>query len=227
MWVLLTFTLFLLTPASTAAAIAHQETKTGTGSGTSVTTSASLTNAAHHLYLAAITVNDNFNVSAVSGMGLTWTKLKQQCGSQSKVGVALFYAIGTGGSNGTVTATIGSSSLNAVIAVSRYSGVDPSSPVGTARGENASGGNGVTCDSGSQNPNAYESLTTLLPNSWAYGAMGNRMLDDGVSVSNWLGHSNRANVNRGGPDPDEANLVVVDQLRASTRGCSQVARGRR
>jgi len=208
----------LLSPARVIAAIAHVENKEGSGSGSSVTTSAALTNVTDHLYLAAVVWNDPdvTSVTGASGMGLTWTLLKSQCGAQNKIGVALYWAKGDGGSNGTVTVNFSNSSpANIALGVNRYSGVDPISPVGTAVSENANGGGGTDCGSGGQNPNAYVSLTTGEANAWAFAAVGNRMTNDGVSVSNWLGHTPR-DQHGVGSGSDEAYLVVADQLRAST-----------
>ncbi len=197
-------------------AISFEEKQEGTGSGGSVATSVALTNVSGHLYLAAAVWNSgSLSITGVNGMGLTWTSLKSQCGAQDKVELALYWALGNGGSNGTVTASFSGSTTNAAIAVIRYSGVNTSSPVGTAVGENASGGGGTTCTSGSSSTNAYASLTTGTTNSWAFAVVGTRMTYEAGSVSNWLGHTSRAQVDAGSGS-SEATLIVADQLRAST-----------
>ena len=187
------------------AAIAFEEEKEGSASSSSsVTTSAALTNVNGHLYLAAVGHNDILNVTSVSGMGLTWTELIDFTGHQDKTGVALYWALGNGGSNGTVTGNVASSINNLVIIVCRYSGVDTNNPVGTASGTAA------------DTANWYKSLTTTVANAWAYAADVNRMNYEVVSVSNLLGHSQRGQLDRGGNDANAVTVTVVDQLRAST-----------
>ena len=195
---------FSISVPSGYAAIAFEEKQEGSGSGSSVATSVALTNASGHLYLATMVVNPgSISVTSVSGMGLSWTLLKSQAGQQSKVAVAVYRALGNGGSSGTVTANFSSSTTNAVIAVTRYSGVDTSSPLGTP------------VSGAAQAYEAYVSLTTGQANSWAFAAVGVRMTYESSGVSDWLGHTSRAQVDRGSGS-DEATLIVADQLRAST-----------
>lgn len=111
--------------------VTHQETKTGSSSGaSSVSTSASLAAAAGDLYLAAVSMRPYLNTSAVAGLGLAWSELADQCGGGSETGVSLWWARGSPTSD-IVTASFAGSATNAVLAVSRYSGVDPANPIAT------------------------------------------------------------------------------------------------
>ncbi|MGH7455618.1 MAG: InlB B-repeat-containing protein, partial [bacterium] len=68
------------TAVPSGGSIVHEESRTGGASGsTTVTTSASLTGASGHLYLAAISSRPKKLVQSVTGLGLTWTLVKSIC----------------------------------------------------------------------------------------------------------------------------------------------------
>ncbi len=154
--------------------VTHQETKTGGSTGsTTVATSASLTAVSGQLYLAAISTKPIVPVTAVTGLGLSWTLVKSQCSGLSNTGVDIWMAQGTPSGDGAVTATLAITPSNAVIAVSRYSGVAAVNPVGNIVSGNSNGVNGA-CASGVEN-NLYSfSLTTTVNGAMAYGAAAMR-----------------------------------------------------
>ncbi|MGH7457068.1 MAG: InlB B-repeat-containing protein, partial [bacterium] len=131
--------------------VAFEEAKTGSISkSTIVATSANLTGASGQLYLAAISTKDNIAVTGVAGLGLNWTLLKAQCAGRNNTGVEVWMAQGTPSGNGAVTATFAARASDAVIAVSRYSGVAAVNPLGNIFSSNTNGLNGA-CSGGNDN----------------------------------------------------------------------------
>jgi uncharacterized repeat protein (TIGR02543 family) len=158
------------TPISAGGQITHEETQTG-GSVSSLTvaTSANLTGVSGHLYLAAISTRTKVQVTGVSGLGLTWTLVKSQCAGRGNTMVEVWMAQGSPTHNSPVTATFGSKPSNAVIAVSRYSGVHASSPIGSLTSGNTVGADGPCA--GGTDSNAYSfNLTTTVNDAMVYGA---------------------------------------------------------
>jgi len=157
-------------------AIVHEETQTGGSTGaTSVATTTSLVGVSGNLYLAAISNRSNRSVTSVTGLGLTWTRVKAQCSTRGRLGLEVWKAQGIpqGGSNGVVTATFSAAPDNAAIAVSRYSGVNAANPIGNIISGNLNGVNGA-CADGSEN-NAYSfDLATTTNGVIVYGAISMR-----------------------------------------------------
>jgi hypothetical protein len=95
-----------------------------------MSTSANLTGV-RQLYLAAIsTKNGSSVVQSVSGLGLTWSLVDRQCGGRNQDMVEVWSALGTPTGDGIVTAAFDVAEHNAVISVSRYSGVNTADPIG-------------------------------------------------------------------------------------------------
>ncbi len=132
----------------TSGMVKHEETQSGGSSNlTTVATSANLVAATSELYLAAIATRPRKLVNAVSGLGLQWTLVKRQCAGRNMTGVEVWMAQGTPAASGVVTATLAGSPSNAVITVSRYSGVALANPLGKKMSVNTNGANGL-CSSG-------------------------------------------------------------------------------
>jgi uncharacterized repeat protein (TIGR02543 family) len=198
------------TPIGSGGAIVYEETRTGGSSASStVTTSASLTGVSGHLYLAAISTKSHVNVTSVSGLGLTWTLLKAQCAGRNQTGVSVWRAQGTPSTSGTVTATFSSAPKNAVIAVSRYSGVDGANSVGNVVSGNTVGTN-ATCSGGVDNSSYSFNLTTTVNGAVVYGAvaMRNRTHSPGT------GYIERVEFGQGSSG-DQASVAVMDKIVAS------------
>jgi hypothetical protein len=136
--------------------IVHEETQTGVSSGSiTVTTSANLTGATGHLYLAAISTRRKVGVQSVTGLGLTWTLVKTKCAGRNSTGISVWKAQGTPSGDGMVTATFTTAPTTAVIAVSRYSGVASVKPVGKVIAGNSNGLNTSAVCTGGVDSNAY------------------------------------------------------------------------
>jgi hypothetical protein len=157
--------------------IIHEESRTGSSSASmTVTTSASLTGVNGHLYLAAISMRKRVSVISVSGLGLTWTLVKSKCAGRNTTGIEVWMAQGIAQSgNGTVTATFASTPITAVIAVSRYSGVAASNPIGNVIAGNSNGVNASGACLGGVDGSSYSfTLNTSVNNAVVYGAVAMR-----------------------------------------------------
>ncbi|GEM_PF-1795147 len=152
--------------------IIHEETKFGTsGFEPSVTTSASLTGANGSLYLAAITSKPKLGVTSVSGLGLNWKPVKAQCSGRNSTNVQVWMAQGTPTvASSQVTAAFSDSAKNAIIIVSRYSGVHATFPLGSVISGNTTGSNGA-CAGGVDNLSYLFNLTTGSNSAYVYGAV--------------------------------------------------------
>jgi hypothetical protein len=163
-----------LSPPNGDGPIAHAETRTGGSvSSSTVSTATSLTAVAGDLYLAAVSTKPNREVQTVSGLDLAWTRVLALCGARSQMRVEVWSAQGVPSGNGVVTATLESSPSAAVLAVSRYSGVDPALPIGAIMAANTNGVLGG-CSGGIDSDAYTESLNTTTPNAMVYAAAGLR-----------------------------------------------------
>ncbi|TXH01679.1 MAG: hypothetical protein E6R05_05375 [Candidatus Moraniibacteriota bacterium] len=154
-------------------AIAHEQTVTGSSDSSSTVASSTITGTTDHLYLAAISEKDNQTVSGVSGLGLTWALILAQCGARAQTRTEVWYAIGTPSGDDAVTATFSVAPTEATIAVSRYSGINTSSPIGASTSKNSNGVSGA-CSGGTDASSYTVDLTTTTANSHAYGAVSLR-----------------------------------------------------
>ena len=148
----------------------HEETSTGVSSGSiTVSNSDGMTLVEDALYLASVSTKSNVDVQSVSGLNLNWSRLQVQCGGRDQVGLEIWWAQGTPGGDGIVTATFTQAPTNAVIAVSRYSGVNGSNPLGAFVSGNTNGENGACADG--IDSNAYQfNLTTSTNNATIFVA---------------------------------------------------------
>jgi hypothetical protein len=200
-----------VTATFTAIGVVHEETQTGGSSNSNIVTTAAplsgVTGATGHLYLAAISTRSKTKVNSVSGLGLTWTLLKSQCSARNNIGVEVWMAQGIpqSGSNGTVSANLASAPYNAVIAVSRYSGV-AANPIGGTLAGNTNGVNGK-CNGGTDN--ALYSFNHSVANSGVvlYGATGMR----GRSHTPGAGYHERAEIKQGTSN-QVASIAIQDKV---------------
>lgn len=159
--------------SATVAAPAYVATWTGSSSVSSTVTSSTVTAVADDLYLAAVSMKSSRVVTSVSGLGLTWTLVDAQCAGRDQTSVEVWMAQGTPSGDGTVTATMDSAPTTAVIAVSRYSGVDPVDPIGAVVSANTNGTDGA-CSGGTDSAPYSQNITTTESNVTVYGAIGLR-----------------------------------------------------
>jgi hypothetical protein len=117
----------------TCSTVSHQSTFTGTGNGGTTVSSGVVTIASGHTYVVTVASGNTGtapDVTAVSGLGgITWTQLQQLSNADGSSRLEVWVGTGTAALAGTVTATFASAVDRSAITVSRYSGVDASSPV--------------------------------------------------------------------------------------------------
>ena len=158
------------------AGIVHEETRIGGASNsTTVTTFApqgGVTGGNGHLYLAAISMRPKVSVLSVSGLGLNWTLVRLKCAGRNTTAIEVWMAQGAPTSNGVVTATFASTPSTAAIAVSHYSDVSTSNPIGNVLAGNTRGVNAAGACSGGVDSNSYSfNLTTTMNGAVVYGAI--------------------------------------------------------
>ena len=191
------------------ASITHEETVTGSSITTTVTTSGNVTAVSGDLYLASISTRRLRDVTSVSGLGLSWSLVKSQCAGRGRTGVELWWAQGAPSGDGTVSATLSGSVSNAVIAVSRYSGVDPANPLGNSISGNTLGLDGG-CDGGVDSDSFSFSFATTENGALAFVAAARRH----KSLTPGAGFTERVDF-QAGLDGDAAGVAVMDRLLAS------------
>jgi 3-phytase len=187
------------------ARVTHRGTvTTGVSDTRTVRTGSNVTAAAGQVYLAAISTEPRRTVSSVSGLGLTWTRIKDQCGSRGRIGVSLWIGRGTPTASARVTATLASSTDDAVISVSRYSDVDLATPLGLVRSANSRGVDGL-CSSGVDQTSYSVPFATAVAGGAVYGSVAIR----GRTHTAGAGYTERADLLRGGSSG--AGLAVEDR----------------
>jgi len=198
-----------VTATFTAIGVVHEETQTGGSSNSATVTTAAplsgVTSANGHLYLAAISTRSRTKVNSVLGLGLTWTLLKSQCSGRKNIGVEVWMAQGTPSSNGSVTANLASAPYNAVIAVSRYSGV-AANPIGGSIAGNTNGVN-ATCSGGTDNSFYSFNQNVATSGVVVYGAAGMR----GRSHTPGAGYRERAEIKQG-TSTQVASIAIQDKV---------------
>ena len=201
-----------VTATFTAIPIAHEESQTGGSTGsTTVATAASLTGVSGHLYLAAISSKPQVNVTTVSGLGLSWQRVKAQCAGRSQTGIEVWMALGTPSGDDAVTATLATTPNTAVIAVSRYSGAaTAANPIGNVVFGNTNGANG-SCSNGMDNNFYSLNLLTTESGSVVYGAVAIRSRTHTPGA----GYTERAESNQGGTTTLASTVAIEDKTVSS------------
>jgi len=154
------------------AAINHEETLTGPpGAAVASVTVNNVAAGTNQLYLVSVAIYEiGVNVNDIDdggGTGLTWVLQKVQCSARiSQPRVEIWQAFGSPGSTFNVTVNLTGIAIRVSAAVSRYSGVDTSTPTEGVSGSNTNGqGAAATCGLGTDNTNLTLSLTSMLDNS--------------------------------------------------------------
>jgi hypothetical protein len=145
------------------------------GSSGSVSTDGALVAVEGDQYVAAIASKPSLAVSSVSGLGLAWSPVRQQCAARGQTGIAIWEARGQPVADGVVTATFSTTPQNSVLAVSRYTsaGVLDSARTVSANSMGVAG----PCDGGvDQDAYALE-LDATAPGGLSYVATAMRNRD--------------------------------------------------
>lgn len=166
-------------------------------------------------YIAFVSTRSNVAVSGVSGGGLTWSLVAEQCGARGQVGMDFWAATGAG-TAGAVTATFGATCNGSNIVVSRYTGADVAD-VDTSWNTL---GEKEACTGGTDNNDATGSITTATADSLVAAGFctRNRTLTD--TGGDW---TTRAADIAGGSGGDLVTSSV--ETRATTTAGSYTAGG--
>ena len=203
-----TVTTVSITVGSPAGPVTFVEAQSGgAAASATVSTAAGLGGAPGDLYLAGVAAKGLRTVTNVSGLGLTWTRVRAQCGGRSQTMVELWMARGTP-SPGIVTATLSSAPDNAVITVARYANSHATNPLGNVVSGNTNGVSG-TCANGIDGSSFSFPLTTQGGVVFGCTAQRSHSL---VPGSGW---TQRAD-SRSGTSGTAASLTCVEK--ASTAG---------
>ncbi len=155
--------------------IVLEELRTGgAASATTASLSAPVTLANNQLYLLTVATKPNRLVQSVSGLGLTWTRIAQQCGARAQTGVDVWYAIGQPTGTGTVSVTFSSSTSGISLAVSRWSGIDINDPIGSVARANTKGGIIGPCSGGTDTASYSSVMNVESADSIVIGAVSHR-----------------------------------------------------
>jgi hypothetical protein len=138
-----------------------------------VETSSGLSAVEGQLYLAAIATHPYVDVVEVSGLGLAWSPAYSQCSGRNRTGVSVWQAQGTPSGDGPVSALLSGAPDNAVLTLSRYSGVLEVDPIGNLVSGNTNGVAGA-CVGGTDSDRYALPLTTLETGSVVYAAVAMR-----------------------------------------------------
>ena len=156
-------------PPSTGTPVLVEVQSGGSSGLASVATTLDLTGATDHLYLAVIATRQDRPVTTVTGLGLGWTLVKAQCAARKQTRLEVWQALGSA-TTGLVTATLAAAAQHAVIVAARYSGVDPTAPVGATQSSNTNGLAGACPGSGTDTPAYAFDLPTSVANAVVFGA---------------------------------------------------------
>jgi len=161
------------------------------------------------LYLAAVSAKPHTPASAISGLGLTWTRLAVQCGGRDQTGVDVWIGQGTPTGDEPVTAQLVDTPSNAALSVSRFTNVNIADPISAIVTANTNGPDGGC--SGGIDSSAYSiDVPVAVGGSTVYGAVALRHRDH-IPGANY---TERAEIHFGSGG-DVAGLATVDQLVAS------------
>lgn len=189
-------------------AIAHAETQTGTqAAGGTSTVSAAFSGAggSTSFYVAFIATRSNVDVTSVTGLGLTWNLLTEQCGARAQQRIESWYAVGAG-TAAAVTATHAACNAS-VIAVLHYTGVDSGVPTDDKEGHNTLGPSGG-CSGGTDNDDATATTGFTVPtDGWIVAGFNTR----NRTMSATAGFNVRVNDVAAGSGGDITTLTVEDR----------------
>ena len=194
----------------------HQGTVTASATTASSLNVSGVSAGSNSLYLASVAIysNNSRQVSSISGGGLTWSRVKRQCSAKIiQPWMELWSATGSPSSSFTATITLSGSPTRWSAIVSRYTGVDMTTPLEGVTGSNTKGMNTVC-------PNDGTGIDTVAPSLALTASQSNSVLFVATHTRNKTitipatGFTQRAFIlNTSGGDG--ANLYVHDRTMAT------------
>src|SRR3989344_620791 len=171
---------------------------------------------ANSLYLASVPIysNNYREVKSISGGGLTWSRVKRQCSAKIiQPWMELWSATGSPSSSFTATITLSGSPTRWSAIVSRYTGVDMTTPLEGVTGSNTKGMNTVCPNDGTGIDTVAPSLalTASQSNSVLFVATHTRNKTITIPATGFTQRAFMLNTSGG----DGANLYVHDRTMAT------------
>ena len=176
-----------------------------------ITTEQALSAQDGDLYLAFVSTKPAHEVSSISGLGLDWHEIRQQCSGRSTASLAAFWARANGQANGRVTASLpgGGAGGSILLAVHRYAGADPDDPIGSVSSANSNGTDSDAACFGGDDTSGY---------SWSAldtGAAGSVVVS-GAHTANYTNHTpgdafTERSDDQSGDSPSSAGVAVQDR----------------
>jgi hypothetical protein len=200
---------FLVTLSGTgvigsATSPAFEEIRDGGASTTASVAVTNVTGVTGHVYLAAVSTRFNVDVSGITGLGLSWTRIAAQCAGREQTGIELWWAQGNA-TSGTVTATLASTAATAVMTVARYSGAASTNPVALLVTGNTNGINGA-CTGGTDTSSYSFNVTTTQANAVVFGAVAIRTRTNSPGA----GYEERTEVGQGSAG-ETVRIAIIDR----------------
>jgi len=209
------------------AVIVREQTVTKTNSNPSSMTTPSIADGTDELYLAVVGMNKDWQtpaVASITGLGLVWTRVgnASQCSSSSSDNVIDVYSaqgVPTVG-GGAVTVTFSPKPDRGLVAVTRFSGVHVTAPIGVAIRGNRNGLYG-TCSGSDASSFSVTGFATLAATSIIFGAAvgGSRTLTPGSGYSlaySLTMTSSRLYAQEHVPTSNETNVVFAGSYSDTT-----------
>jgi PKD repeat protein len=157
-------------------------------------------------YLVSVATKPYVEVTGVEGLGLTWKKLRSQCGARAQSGVAVFVGEGEPLVSEHVMATFAKAPSAAVIVATIFVGTNPENPIGNVISGNTRGLNAI-CSGGTDTAAYSFQIPVSAPGAAVYGAISirNRLHTPGA------GYTERFDLHAGSSG-DVAGLAVMDKV---------------
>jgi 3-phytase len=153
--------------------VRFEEARTGGSlSSATVTTDQPLGAAPDDLYVAAVSTRPAVSVSSITGLGLTWSRLRSQCAGRNQTALEVWTAQGLPAAAGAVTASLAQAATSAAISVSRFSNV-ATDPIGEAISGNTRGSAGA-CSGGVDSSRYSFNVNTTVEGALVFGAASMR-----------------------------------------------------
>lgn len=203
---------FVTSSAGAGGAVVFEAVQSGGSTASSTVSAASVVAASNRLYLAAISTKPSVPVLSVSGLGLTWTRVRAQCAGRGTTAVEVWMAQGSPSASGIVSAALATVPNAAVISVARYSGVDATAPLGNLVSVNSLGLGG-SCTGGVDRSTYSFALPASGAGAMAFAAVALRTMANTPGV----GMTERAEFHKGS-SLSTAGIALMDAAESSTQG---------
>jgi len=198
---------FAALPPSGSGTVFEEEQSGSSADSSSVSIASPIAGVDGALYLAAVSSKKFAGVTGVTGLGLTWSPVRAQCGGRSQTGVSVWQARGQPTGDDVVTATLASAPSASVISVSRYSGAGALANIASVNSNGPSG----ACEGGIDGEAYAFDLATSSSDSLVYVAAALRNKDHAPGA----GYTEHIEL-YAGSGGSTAGLATADGLAGST-----------